>query len=156
MGSILCLVKCVGCSGLNLVTRQGVTGHRPIRSQQIWVSLTPIWRPSKDSCLRILRSKSYADSGLAEKLTLISRIWSERTDSRDPWLVFTNVSEALAMEAMCNALQVAWRVGNNRVSTSLTPTQDVGVSVAPSASTAASVPRICRIDCASRISPSEV
>ncbi len=65
-------------------------------------------KQERQVCLRILQSKSLADRQLRASLGLIAKIWSERTDPQDPWLVLRDKFEAQALEALFRALEVNW------------------------------------------------
>ena len=70
-------------------------------------------KEERQTCLRMLQSKSFADRQLRESLCLITKIWFERTTPQDPWLVLRDVPEAQALEEMCRALDIRWHRETN-------------------------------------------
>lgn len=84
-------------------------------------------KQERQMCLRILQSKSYADRQLRASLCVIAKIWSERTDPQDPWLVLRDEVEAQALEAVCRALGVNWRIAARADSTAQIEVHDVEV-----------------------------
>ena len=84
--------------------------HAPKRSGGVSRS-----KEERQDCLRLLQSKSLNNPVLCDKLSIIAKIWSERTDPGDPWLVLKDESEALALEGLCNALEINWRSSGNGI-----------------------------------------
>jgi integrase len=77
--------------------------HMPTRTKGVLRA-----KQERQTCLRILQSKSFADRQLRASLCLIAKIWSERTDPQDPWLVLKDEYEAQALESMFRALEMNW------------------------------------------------
>ena len=84
-------------------------------------------KQERQACLRILQSKSFANHQLRASLCLIAKIWSERTDPQDPWLVLRDELEAQALETMFRALEINWRRETGVGSTLRTEVYDVEV-----------------------------
>lgn len=96
--------------------------HTPMRTKGVSRS-----KQERQVCLRILQSKSLADRQLRASLGLIAKIWSERTDPQDPWLVLRDKFEAQALEALFRALEVNWRREPGEGSTTESQFDDVKV-----------------------------
>jgi hypothetical protein len=86
--------------------------HMPTRTKGVLRA-----KQERQTSLRILQSKSFADRQLCASLCLIAKIWSERTDPQDPWLVLRDELEAQALEALLRALEISWRRDIDAVST---------------------------------------
>lgn len=84
-------------------------------------------KEERQASLRMLQSRSFADRELRDNLRLIAKIWFERVDPQNPWLVLRQESEAKALEKMCKVLEINLRRGADTDSTTQTQPRSIRV-----------------------------
>jgi hypothetical protein len=79
-----------------------LTVHKPKHAQGVTRS-----RKERRHCLRLLETKYFQEPNLLLDFQLLTKIWVNRVDPDNPWLVLKNATEGRAFVSFCKTLNIA-------------------------------------------------